>query len=281
MTASAPSPGVTRRPRVAAHRGASSTFPENTLAAFKGAIDAGADAIEFDVHATLDGELVVVRDYELARTTNGRGLVHERAWPNIRSLDAGTWFGSRFAGERVPRVKDVLSLPIGAFELEVKGLPTPALVDAVCQAIAASGRGGSVQVTGYDHLVVHEIKRRMPDLQAGYFAPTREPWMSDRLYRQVIERSATFGGFDVVHARLPHLRALDVGSLHSMGLLVHAGDVNGADQVLEAAALGADHFTTNDPAAALRLFGRASWNGMSATPGGRRPVPPTGDTVVP
>lgn len=258
MTGSAPRSPTTPRPRVAAHRGASSTFPENTLAAFRGAIVAGADAIEFDVHATLDGELVVVHDYELARTTNGQGLVHERTWRDIEPLDAGAWFASRFAGERVPRVQDVLRLPIGAFELEVKGLPTPALVDAVCQAISASGRRDSVQVTGYDHLVVHEIKRRLPDLQAGYFAPTRQPWMSDHLYRQVVERSATFGDFDVVHARLPDLRALDVGSLHSMGLLVHAGDVNGADQVLEAAALGVDHLTTNDPAAALRLFGQAS-----------------------
>jgi glycerophosphoryl diester phosphodiesterase len=243
-----------RRPRVTAHRGASSRFPENTVAAFGAAIDAGVDAIEFDVHATIDGELVVIHDFDLARTTNGTGLVHEQTWDYVRSLDAGSWRSPEFSDERVPLVADVLALAVPALELEVKGLPSMTLVDAVCHAVERSGRSASVEITGHDHLLVREIKQRQPGVSAGYFAPRREVWMSERLYRQMVERSATYGGFDVVHVSLADLRSLDVDRLHRAGLLVHAAHVNRSDELLEAMGRGADDLTTNDPVAALALF---------------------------
>jgi glycerophosphoryl diester phosphodiesterase len=73
--------------RVYGHRGDLVRRPENTLVGFEAARDAGADGIEFDVHATRDGQLVVIHDYELARTTSGTGLVHERDLAYVRSLD--------------------------------------------------------------------------------------------------------------------------------------------------------------------------------------------------
>lgn len=75
-----------------------------------------------------------------------------------------------------------------------------------------------------------------------------------RLYRQIVEHYATFGDFDVVHASLPDLRILDVERLHALGLLVHADDVNGADELLEAVDLGIDNLTTNHPAEALAVL---------------------------
>jgi glycerophosphoryl diester phosphodiesterase len=244
------------RPRVAAHRGASAQFPENTLAAFNAALESGADAIEFDVHATADGELVVVHDYELSRTTSGDGFVHDRRSDYVRSLDAGNWFAPTFAGERVPFVREVLLLSAPAFELEVKGLPSAAFVESVARAVETSGRSDSVEITGHHRLMVSEIKRRLPEVTAGLFVPKKEAWMPSSLYHQLVEHIATYEGFDTVHASLPELRALDVGRLHALGLLVHAADVNGADELLEARQLDVDHLSTNDPAAALELFGR-------------------------
>lgn len=242
---------------MAGHRGASFLRPENTMAAFSAAIDAGADAIEFDVHATVDGQLVVVHDYDLSRTTDGDGLVHERTLDYVRSLSAGSWFDERFAAERVPLLAEVLALPVPAFELEVKGLPSKELVTSVCRVIDGSGVADRAQVTGHHHHAVAEVKRRTSGLSAGLFAPKAEPWMSRGLYRQIVEHYAIFGDFDVVHARLPDLRLIDVERLHALGLLVHAGDVNGAEELIEAAGLGADHLTTNHPAEALNLFATA------------------------
>lgn len=96
--------------QVWAHRGLSGRYPENTLPAFKAAIDAGADGIECDLHMTLDGELVIMHDEEVSRTTNGFGNIGRMTYENVRHLDAGSWYAPKFAGVRVPHLVDLLVL---------------------------------------------------------------------------------------------------------------------------------------------------------------------------
>lgn len=77
--------------------------------------------MELDVHLTADGEPVVIHDYDLARTTSGTGLVHERGYDYVRSLSAGAWYPGDFADERVPRLDEVLALGAAEYEIELKG----------------------------------------------------------------------------------------------------------------------------------------------------------------
>ncbi len=84
------------------HRGASGYEPENTLAAFKKAMNMGCHGIELDVQMTKDGELVVIHDHTLDRTTTGTGYVAERELKELQLLDAGSWYGSQFEGNRIP-----------------------------------------------------------------------------------------------------------------------------------------------------------------------------------
>lgn len=131
------------RPLVIAHRGASGTRPENTLAAFRHAVALGADMIELDVQLTRDGEVVVLHDTTLDRTTDGRGPVSERTLAELRGLDAGGWFGRAFAGERLPTLAEVLTEIAIPVNVELKpmgdhGLEPRAL--AVVQAAGAMGR---------------------------------------------------------------------------------------------------------------------------------------------
>ncbi len=93
-----------------AHRGLSAGFPENTLAAFRNAIAGGVDAIELDLRRTADGEIVVLHDETVDRTTDGRGPLSRMTLREVRALDAGRHAGDRFAGERVPTYQDVLDL---------------------------------------------------------------------------------------------------------------------------------------------------------------------------
>lgn len=95
---------------VVAHRGNTGTTPENTLAAFDAAFDAGASAIEVDVHLTSDGIPVVIHDETLERTTSGAGLVAQTTLESLRSLDAGSWMGWQFAHEKIPTLAEVLEL---------------------------------------------------------------------------------------------------------------------------------------------------------------------------
>jgi glycerophosphoryl diester phosphodiesterase len=91
-----------------AHRGASSYAPENTFAAFDLALRQGARHIELDVQATRDGHIVVIHDDTVDRTTDGSGLVTSQTLEALQALDAGSWFGAQFTGERIPVFDEVL-----------------------------------------------------------------------------------------------------------------------------------------------------------------------------
>lgn len=92
-----------------AHRGASGIAPENTLAAFKKAIEIGVDAVELDLHGTADGEVVVIHDASLNRTTNMSGLIKQTTLEAIKQADAGAWFNPAFEGEPVPTLAEALA----------------------------------------------------------------------------------------------------------------------------------------------------------------------------
>ncbi|MEH7484325.1 glycerophosphodiester phosphodiesterase family protein [Neobacillus drentensis] len=93
-------------PLIIGHRGAAGYCPENTFASFKKAVDLGVDYLEIDVQMTKDGELVVIHDSTVNRTTNGKGKVKDLTLKEIQNLDAGSWFHSKFAGEKIPSLAE-------------------------------------------------------------------------------------------------------------------------------------------------------------------------------
>ena len=95
---------------ICAHRGAMETYPENTLAAFKEAIRLGAHMVEFDVRITKDNELVIMHDKSVDRTTDGKELIIDLTLVEIKKLDAGSWKSAKFNGEKVPTLKETLSV---------------------------------------------------------------------------------------------------------------------------------------------------------------------------
>ncbi len=103
-----------------AHRGASGQAPENTHAAFAKALQLGVDGIELDCQLSADGELVVIHDEILDRTTSGLGPVCAKTWAELAKLDAGAWRGPEFRGERIPRLLDVLAQIDGRATLNVE-----------------------------------------------------------------------------------------------------------------------------------------------------------------
>lgn len=108
---------------VCAHRGASQASPENTIAALRMALDAGAQMVELDVQISKDHELVLIHDETLDRTTNGHGLVREHTFDELSQLDAGTWFHHDFAGEPIPRFIEAIELLKGKTYLNIEIKP--------------------------------------------------------------------------------------------------------------------------------------------------------------
>ena len=153
---------------VVGHRGAPSRAPENTLASFQAALDIGVDAIELDVHLTRDGHLVVIHDQNLARTTNGKGLVHEHTLAELKTLDAGSWFNASFAGERIPTFEEVIAL-IGRrvpLQVEIKGA-TEGVTEATIAMLKAHGLLDSVMMTSFQLNRLPLVRSLTPDVQIG------------------------------------------------------------------------------------------------------------------
>ena len=92
-----------------AHRGFSGKYPENTLLAFRRAAELDVFGVEFDVHLTADGQLVVIHDETINRTSTGSGFVKDMTLDELRQYEYGGWFGEQFAGERIPTLHEVLA----------------------------------------------------------------------------------------------------------------------------------------------------------------------------
>ncbi|MFC9438560.1 glycerophosphodiester phosphodiesterase [Nocardia sp. NPDC057030] len=123
-----------REVTVIAHRGLAPGLPENTLAAFRGAIALGVDGIELDLRVTADGQLVVLHDDTVDRTTDGRGRVAELTLAEVKALDAGSYAGSEFGGERVPTYREVLEVAQHSriqLLLDIKDCPVDAIAEVV------------------------------------------------------------------------------------------------------------------------------------------------------
>lgn len=150
---------------VVAHRGDSQNAPENTLAAFELAAERGAELFELDVHVTADGDVVVIHDDKLDRTTEGRGEVHRLRTPAVREPSAGAWFGRRFAKERVPLLDEVLDLcrarrVVPMIEIKSKPKRSP---DAGRRVVAALDRHGLLERA----VVIVRDKRRLEEVSAA------------------------------------------------------------------------------------------------------------------
>jgi glycerophosphoryl diester phosphodiesterase len=146
-----------------AHRGASAQYPENTLLAFRQAIEQGVDALEIDIHCTADDELMVIHDSTLERTTNGRGSICDHNLREIRALDAGQ-------GEKIPLFTEVIQLAREAqvrLYVEIKGateLEELAITEGVIQTLQATDFLSQTIVTSFSSKALLRAKALHPEV---------------------------------------------------------------------------------------------------------------------
>jgi len=178
-----------------AHRGASAEAPQNTLPAFMLAIDLGADGIEFDVQLSKDGQPVVIHDFVVDTTTDGRGRVRDKTLAELKELDAGRRFAPLFAGERIPTLDQVLDA-VGSrlllnVELKTPGASDNGLAAAVIDRLARRGLLERAVLSSFNPLAVWRARRLNPHVATGMlYAESlpfflRRPWL-----RRVVRPSA-------------------------------------------------------------------------------------------
>jgi glycerophosphoryl diester phosphodiesterase len=154
-----------RKPMIIAHRGYSAKYPENTLSAFRAALDAGAQMIELDVTLTRDRNVVVIHDDTLDRTTNGKGAVNGYSLTELKGLDTGSWFDPKFAAERIPSLEEVLEkICCRAFiNVEIKSNayethnPPDAIERQVVEMIRRKKVRGQVLVSSFEPKILENI----------------------------------------------------------------------------------------------------------------------------
>ncbi len=158
-----------KRPRIIGHRGAGGEAPENTLPSFQKALNDGATVVELDVHGTKEGEVVVIHDPTLERTTNGRGQVRKHKFEELRELDAGYWFtkgeGSHypFRGQniKIPTLEQFLTtFPEAKAIIEIKQA-RPSIVRKVTGTIRKLSRENSVLLATEDDRIMKEIRAEL------------------------------------------------------------------------------------------------------------------------
>jgi len=166
-----------------AHRGASGYFPENTMAAFQSAIELGAKGIETDVQMTSDGELVLIHDESLLRTTGVNKLVKDVTLEELRQLDCGSWFDPKFAGERIPTLDELLQLAKSAsiklnIELKSGVVLYPDIEHKLLQKLAEFGLQQQCIISSFNHYSLALCHALNPNVATGilYMEGLYRPW---------------------------------------------------------------------------------------------------------
>lgn len=193
------------RTLVFGHRGASAYAPMNTIPAFELAAEQGAQGVELDVHRTKDGEVVVIHDATVDATTDGKGLVSQMTLKELRALDAGSWFGERFAGVRVPTLDEVfeavgtklhINVEIKSFMAETDGIEA-----LVAQKIKQHGMRKYVIVSSFNPLSLIRFRDIMPDVALGYlYAADLPTWPLHTIHKLSYE--ATHPHYEMINEEL-------------------------------------------------------------------------------
>ena len=244
------------RPIVIAHRGASSRAPENTMAAFERALRDGAEGIELDAKLSRDGKVLIFHDATLSRTTDGHGKVSEKTAAELRELDAGSHFGPEFLGEKIPFLDEVLDTFAGKLliNIEFKGFraQTAGLVDRVCDLVLRHGAQGSVLFSAFHPASLSRAARLLPEVPRGLLAAAG--WLG----AWARSFGFSFGDYSALHSHISDCSAQQVKRVHRLGRRLHVWVVNEPAVIGRLGNMGVDGIFTTDPAAALRVLGRAS-----------------------
>ena len=207
-----------RTTEVTAHRGASGSFPENTMAAFAGAVEEGTDWIELDVQQTRDGEIIVMHDTNLRRTTGLNQNIWDTTYDQIAALDAGSWFSKEFAGEPVPLLSQVLEFAgESGVRLNIELKPTgheTAFEEAVVDLVREADYLEQCVITSQVYAVLERVKEYCPEAKTVYVMQVA--------YGNLLQLEAA----DAFSIYAPNITANMVSRVHNAGKEIYAWTVN-------------------------------------------------------
>lgn len=240
------------RPLILAHRGASAHAPENTLAAFELALDQGAHGVELDAKLSADGEVVVIHDESLERTTHNQGRVSQLDLTALRKLDAGSFFSDQFKGEKIPTLAEVLET-IGKraiINVELTNYKTPrdGLADRVCELVQRFGLQDRVLFSSFLSSNLTRTRSLLPDTPRGLLA------LGGWIGWWARSFGFNFGDYQALHPGLRDATPQQVARVHRLKRRVHVWTVNAAEDMRRLIDWGVDGIITDDPKLAMDII---------------------------
>jgi glycerophosphoryl diester phosphodiesterase len=250
-------------PHLFGHRGASGEAPENTRIAFELAWRQGVPYLEMDCHATRDGEIVILHDATIDRTTEESGPVRDRSFAELERLDAGYRFSPageggfpyRGQGIRIPRLASVLEwFPEARINLEVKA-PGTDVADAVVQIVRQAGAEQRMLLAAEEDETLEHLRKLDPGTAIGsargdviaFFQAVRDGAIDRHEPNgQALQIPPTFMGEDLVTAEA-------IEAAHRLGLRLHVWTINDADEMTRLFARGVDGLMSDYPARLVRV----------------------------
>lgn len=219
---------------IIAHRGASGHAPENTLSSIKKALELGVDMVEFDVHALPSGEVILMHDLRVNRTTNDTGYVHEKTFTELRALDAGK-------NEQVPTLNEVLDLIDHRVRtnIEIKGPNSAKAVAAIVNERLTHGwQPSDFLVSSFNHHELHEFKQLVPDVEISALqdgVPFDYASFAQRLGAVAVAPGHEF------------INEAYVADAHARNLTVYVWTINDSEEVTRMHRMGVDGIFTDYP----------------------------------
>lgn len=232
-------------PWIIAHRGASGHAPENTLAAFRRAVELGASFIETDLHLTRDAQFVAIHDSNLDRTTSGRGPVHDATLADLRHLDAGKWYDREFDGEKIPTLEEVLQFSRDhdvVFYLELKYDVAWGMHHTLVAAIRKADNAARTIVISFDPATIAAVRRADSSIMVGLLADE-----TDLAANSDLVKTAQRVGARQLCLHSSVLTPEIVAQAHAADLQVVTWTINDADSMRLAIRAGVDGIMTDLP----------------------------------
>lgn len=238
-------------PIILCHRGASKYAPENTMSAFKKALDLGADGFELDTQLSADGHVVVFHDQSLDAKSTGHGKLHAHTLAELQKLDAGSYFSQEFRGERIPTLDDVFdAFGKRAFiDVEIKNFSKPFnnLAEKVCEAVRRHGVQKHVILSSFLPWNLKKTARLLPDVPRGLITFPGKWGIWGRSF------GFSFGDYDAVHPRMDDVTAQQVQRVHKLKRKIIVWVVNTEEDLRRMHRWGVDGVMTDDPQLALKI----------------------------
>lgn len=241
-----------------AHRGGSNLAPENTMAAFKNALELGVDMIEIDIEQTLDSVVVVIHDTKVNRTTNGKGLVDSLTYDYIKTLDAGSWFDDQFKDEKISTLDEVLIAVNGKARvlIEIKSGDEryPGIEKRTVEAIQKYKAHKWTIVQSFNKKTVERVKKLDEKIETYYLLGRNFKEYYHNLQGQKDPNQSTNFLYDGIAVHYSMLDVASVDSIKHMGLGVFTWTVDEEEDMMKMIDAGVDGIITDSPDKLIKII---------------------------